>query len=895
VPILARALAAAVLCLPLAFAAPAHADLDLSVVHATAEEVSGNGDDVVGHGEEIRVDATLATATALSGATGTLATATPGVTLLANTAAFSDAPAGGQTSNTMPFEVQLGDLPCGANVAFALDVQAGGDTGAVTFKIPTGARGRLRPAEGARADLADADTTDLPLDVAQGGRVKAMEVRIGELSHPRLSDLRLELIAPDGAVTVLTDAGTLSGTAMTGTRFADGAPPIGGAAAPYTGTYRPAGSLAALEGRVLNGTWRLRAVDTVAGEAGSVEAWGLDAARAHCSGIPRAAFSMNPTSVVPGGTVQFDGRLSSDGDGGTAVDYAWDLDGDGQFDDGTAAQVQHSYAVRGSYGVRLRVTDADGLTDVHERDLAVTLPPAAALTATPTDPLSGDTFRLDAAGSSDPDGSIVRYQWDLDGDGSFERDTQGVAHLDASIPTPQTVTVGVLVTDSDGGQDVATVPVTVRNRPPAAAIADPGLVVRDRPATLSAAGSTDADGTIARYQWDLNGDGTHETDGGSDATIAHTFSEGGPRTVGVRVTDDHGATATATRTVTVTHAPLAVVTATPSPVSLRRHVTFDASGSSDPDGGALTFAWDVENDGSFEPGAATRTASWPTAGTRTVKVRVTDASGTSTVGSATVLVRNVLPLGAIAATPAPPTAGQPVQLNAAGSSDADGTVVRYQWDRDGDGSYEHDTGATPSATATFANAGNVTVGVRVTDDDGGTGTKTLTLAVARAATAVQPAGGSPATTGSAPPSGPGATPGTPTEPAGAEPGAEPGTEPVPPLAAWLGGAAVQRTRHVLARGVLVSCRADAAARCAVTATLPAAGARRLKLGRRAVTVARGTVSVAAGTTARTRLALSARARRALRRGGGARLVLSAVARTADGREAVLRRAVRLRG
>ena len=32
---------------------------------------------------------------------------------------------------------------------------------------------------------------------------------------------------------------------------------------------------------------------------------------------------------------------------------------------------------------------------------------------------------LDASRSGDPDGSIVKYEWDLDGNGSFERDRGG--------------------------------------------------------------------------------------------------------------------------------------------------------------------------------------------------------------------------------------------------------------------------------------------------------------------------------------------------------------------------------------------------------------------------------------------------------------------------------------
>ena len=56
---------------------------------------------------------------------------------------------------------------------------------------------------------------------------------------------------------------------------------------------------------------------------------------------------------------------------------------------------------------------------------------------------------------------------------------------------------------------------------------------------------------MAKYEWDFDGDGSYETDGGAGATTSHIFEGAGSHQVGLRVTDDEGTTATTTRTVSV--------------------------------------------------------------------------------------------------------------------------------------------------------------------------------------------------------------------------------------------------------------------------------------------------------------------------------------------------------
>jgi hypothetical protein len=68
-------------------------------------------------------------------------------------------------------------------------------------------------------------------------------------------------------------------------------------------------------------------------------------------------------------------------------------------------------------------------------------------------------------------------------------------------------------------------------------------------ATLSTLGSSDFDGTLEQYDWDLDGDGTYEIIAGSPNQFLD-LNSGGTQIVRLRVTDDDAATAVATQTFT---------------------------------------------------------------------------------------------------------------------------------------------------------------------------------------------------------------------------------------------------------------------------------------------------------------------------------------------------------
>ena len=141
--------------------------------------------------------------------------------------------------------------------------------------------------------------------------------------------------------------------------------------------------------------------------------------------------------------------------------------------------------------------------------------------------------------ATDQDGTVVAHRWDFNGDGATDATGQTVSRSFADNGTP---TVELTVTD-DGATHSAERQLTIRNRPPGAAFGySPAAPVAGAPVEFRSA-ATDPDGSVAQHRWDLDGDGAYDDGSGTQAST--TFPRAGTYTVGLRVTDDDGATAPA--------------------------------------------------------------------------------------------------------------------------------------------------------------------------------------------------------------------------------------------------------------------------------------------------------------------------------------------------------------
>jgi PKD repeat protein len=175
---------------------------------------------------------------------------------------------------------------------------------------------------------------------------------------------------------------------------------------------------------------------------------------------PVASFTYSPEDPFLGEEMTFDASSSYDPDGGEITAYTWDF-GDGNIASGEV--VTHTYSEAGEYTVTLTVTDNDGLTDsiLSEVNVVAHQPPVASfksLNVIELGDLDEETFdgghmvggviRFDPTESYDPDGEIIKYEWDFNNGIKFTTDVPNI--YDIKFKKSKVYNVTLIVTDNDG-------------------------------------------------------------------------------------------------------------------------------------------------------------------------------------------------------------------------------------------------------------------------------------------------------------------------------------------------------------------------------------------------------------------------------------------------------------
>lgn len=443
-----------------------------------------------------------------------------------------------------------------------------------------------------------------------------------------------------------------------------------------------------------------------------------------------ATFTATPESGTVPLEVEFDASESSDPDG-EIVGYEWDLDGDGSYDDGDEVTAEYTYTQYGTYEAKLRVTDNNGETSTTTVEILVDegLQPNGTIDVELEEDGTayvGQSYYFDVSDASSPNGEIEKYAWDF-GDGSTPTKNKTAKH---TYEDAGTYTVTLTLTDEEGetGETTLEIEVVTAESAPTVVITtdqswsdeEETTITGKVPFTVTFYGdeSTDPDDNITNYEWDLDGDG--EVDEVGEGT-EYTYEETGTYKATLYIQDAAGSEVQGSITVVVESQGLnADITAATLTGEVPLAVTFDASGSSYPEGEIVNYFWEF-GDGTTRYDTAEISYTYDEVGTFEAKVTAIASDGTEATDS---LYINVMPVALTACFEPNVHSGVAPLTVTFNPGCAEGSVVDYRWDfGDGDISYAR------KPSHEFIEAGTYTVTLTVTDNEGVSDDYSVSIAV----------------------------------------------------------------------------------------------------------------------------------------------------------------------
>ncbi len=349
---------------------------------------------------------------------------------------------------------------------------------------------------------------------------------------------------------------------------------------------------------------------------------------------PTAVAVANPALTFEGSLITFDGSGSSD-PGADTLAYQWNF-GDGST--GSGVSLTHAYPDNAVYTAILTVTDGDG--GISTATLTVTTvntSPHAIVNITPGVVYEGDLVTFDGSGSNDPgSGDTLTYDWDF-GDGT----TASGVTATHTFGAEGVYTTTFRVADDDGAAVTRTTVLTVQNAAPTALAAlTPASAGEGETITFDAGASTDPGGDPLSYRWDF-GDGRPPAAG---IVVTHAYLDDGAFTATLTVTDTAGAADTQVIPLVVANRPPTLDAG--GPYSTTVGVPVQLSGSAgDVLSDTLTYAWDLNNDNTFETaGQIVTFTNVITTGTFTVTLQVDDSDGGIVTDSTTIQINSIIPI-----------------------------------------------------------------------------------------------------------------------------------------------------------------------------------------------------------------------------------------------------------
>jgi len=241
-------------------------------------------------------------------------------------------------------------------------------------------------------------------------------------------------------------------------------------------------------------------------------------------------------------------------------------------------------------------------------------------------------------------------------------------------------------------------------------------------------------GSIVRYRWDRDGNGSYDTSDSVPRDYTYTFNSAGTYDAVLEVQNNFGEIATDTCTISVEQqGPTATASVSPSNGAVPLDVTLSCNGQS-PNGSIVLWEWDFDGDGTYDYSSAssgTTTHTYDTVGEFAAQCRVTDSAGLS--GESGIINTTVRPRPegspSVTATANRTSGTAPLNVSLSGSVVGGSTIVLYEWDFEGDAVFDYSSASSPSVGHTYTAGGIFGATLRVTDDLGQTSSDSIAIEV----------------------------------------------------------------------------------------------------------------------------------------------------------------------
>jgi len=305
---------------------------------------------------------------------------------------------------------------------------------------------------------------------------------------------------------------------------------------------------------------------------------------------PVASFNHDRSNKKLNQEITFDASSSSDSDGDT-LKYKWKIGNNAETSYSENSEYKYTFTEFGSYPVKLTVYDGY-VTSTTTQTLSFTNEnPIPKFTYSP-DINQKNKLTFDASSSSDGDGDTLNYKWKIGSnvETSYSEDSQ-YTYIFPEFNKDYLVTLTV-------ADDYAEIPFTetvrINNREPTVNFEINGEQKLNNEIIFDASSSYDSDGDSITYEWKINDVKQSSTTN----IMKKTFSVEGDYIIKLTL-DDRYTTSFYSKSLDLKNIkPVAVLKEFVNTNKKNVDITFDASGSYDPDGDKsdLEYRWDFGDD-----------------------------------------------------------------------------------------------------------------------------------------------------------------------------------------------------------------------------------------------------------------------------------------------------------